>query len=191
MLAISPRITASKYALRAIGPEPNQLTVADWDWLVEIVTETLAGEVPRTALAGLKVQAANCGRFEHENEKRPVKPPSRAMESAYVAGWPLVTVAIELDPLAGAIWMLAPLPLSAMVCDFEGSLSLIVSAPERLPVPLGWKVTEAVQFPPGTTVPQVFASEKSPVRAIPEITRGTLPLLSIVTVCADELVPTI
>src|SRR5207245_7501265 len=83
----------------------------------------------------------------------------------------------------------APVPDSATDCGLPVALSVIVTAPTRLPAAVGVKVTLIVQLaPPATLDPHVFVSEKSPafvpVILMLVIVRLLPPVLLNVTVCA-------
>jgi hypothetical protein len=65
----------------------------------------------------------------------------------------------------------------------------------RVPEAVGAKVTEIVQLAPcASELPQVFVCEKSPALApvmlIPVMVKLALPVLVIVMVCAELVVPT-
>lgn len=95
---------------------------------------------------------------------------------------------------AGAV----PVPVSPTVCSLLAVpplLSVIVSAPLRLPVAAGAKVTLIAQLAPGATeVPQVLVSAKSaalvPFTAIPPMLSVPAPVFESVIVSAGLLVPT-
>lgn len=84
----------------------------------------------------------------------------------------------------------SPPPLSATVCGEPLALSVIASAPVRLPAAVGVKVTEMVQLALAVTlVPQVFVWAKSPDATIDVMTRAAVPELVSVTVCAALVIP--
>jgi hypothetical protein len=67
----------------------------------------------------------------------------------------------------------------------------MVTAPFRVPIAAGVKVTLRVQLAPAARLAlHVFVSEKSPLTVMPVMLRAALPLLQSVTVCALLLVPT-
>ncbi len=71
------------------------------------------------------------------------------------------------------------------------ALSVIVTAPVRVPGPVGVKVTVSVQEAPTArvvgSVPQLFVCAKSPLAAIVLIVKGPVPVLLRVEDC-DALV---
>ena len=74
-------------------------------------------------------------------------------------------------------------------------MSLMVTAPVRVPVAVGLKLTAIVQLAPAATVvPQVppLAEAKSPLkRGLPLNVRVALPVLVSVTDCGVLVVPTV
>ena len=67
----------------------------------------------------------------------------------------------------------------------------MVTAPVRVPIAVGVKVTLRVQLAPAARLAlHVFISEKSPLTMMPIMLRAELPLLQSVTVCALLHVPT-
>src|SRR5438034_6382619 len=90
-----------------------------------------------------------------------LNPPCDATKSVNVAVPPAATVA--------ETWFVesaksSPVPESATMCGLPGELSVITSAPLRVPPAVGLKVTIGAQLPPGTITPQGFdATAKSPV----------------------------
>jgi hypothetical protein len=67
----------------------------------------------------------------------------------------------------------------------------MVTAPFRVPIAAGVKVTLRVQLAPAARLAlHVFVSEKSPLTVMPVMLRAALPLLQSVTVCALLHVPT-
>jgi hypothetical protein len=79
---------------------------------------------------------------------------------------------------AGAV----PVPDSAIVWGLPAALSVIVTIPVLVPVALGVNVTGRRQLAPASSeLPQVLASAKSPVTAIPLIQSALVPVLLIVT----------
>src|ERR1700683_356416 len=83
-----------------------------------------------------------------------------------------------------------PVPLSATVCGLEGSLSLMVSVPVRVPPVVGVNVTWIVQLEETATLaPQLFVSPKSPDAEMLEIVSGAEPLFVSVTGCGALVVP--
>jgi hypothetical protein len=84
-------------------------------------------------------------------------------------------------PVKLTVWVLPVAPLL---------LSVMVSVPVRVPAALGVKVTLMVQEPPAVTLlPQLLASEKSPLMAMLATVSTALPVLLRVTVCAALVVP--
>src|SRR5439155_5732530 len=89
-----------------------------------------------------------------------------------------------------------PTPDRATLCGLPGALSVMVKAPERLPPPVGVKVTLMVQLAPAARLePQVLVSAKSaasaPETAMLEIARLALPVLVSLTLWAELAVPAI
>lgn len=90
--------------------------------------------------------------------------------------------------------LLAPVPVSGIVCGLPAALSVIVTAPVRVPVAVGLNATLIVQpAPAATELPQVppLANAKSPLTARLEIVSEALPELVSVTDCAVLVVPTV
>jgi len=84
-----------------------------------------------------------------------------------------------------------PVPDRLMVCGLFRALSVIVTAPVRVPIAVGVKVTVIVQFAPGATeAPQVVVFAKSPVAVILVMSSVPLPVFVSVTDCAALVVPT-
>jgi len=78
-------------------------------------------------------------------------------------------------PVKLTVWVLPVAPLL---------LSVMVSVPVRVPAALGVKVTLMVQEPPAVTLlPQLLASEKSPLMATLATESAKPPLLDRVTTC--------
>lgn len=83
-----------------------------------------------------------------------------------------------------------PVPLKATVCGEPLALSVIVSAPVRLPAAVGVKVTEMVHVAPvATLLPHVCASAKSPDALMEVIESAAVPAFVSVTVCAVLVEP--
>ena len=89
-----------------------------------------------------------------------------------------------------------PVPLSAMVWELFGALSLNERVPDAVPEAVGVNVTATVQVAAAATgfeveqvVPEV-AMAKGPVAAIALNVRLALPVLVRVTVCELLVVPT-
>src|SRR5437899_2408587 len=90
-------------------------------------------------------------------------------------------VADKLTMGAGA----APVPVRLMVCGLPAMLSVIVTAPVRMPVAVGVNVTLMVQLAPAATdVPQVLVCMKSPLATMLVTLSATFPVLFSVTDCA-------
>ena len=72
------------------------------------------------------------------------------------------------------------------------ALSEIDKVPGRVPVVVGVNVTLIVQLLPAVTEPpQLLLSAKSPLVAIPEITRLAVPVFVSITGCVALVVPTV
>jgi hypothetical protein len=86
----------------------------------------------------------------------------------------LPNVRLPGDNIKGA----SPTPLNWAVWGEFEALSVTVSVPVRVPVAVGVKVTEILQFPPAANVfgdnGQVEVCAKSPDAEIPEMLRGTV-----------------
>src|SRR5438876_852284 len=94
-------------------------------------------------------------------------------------------VADKLTMGAGA----APVPVRLMVCGLPAMLSVIVTAPVRMPVAVGVNVTLMVQLAPAATdVPQVLVCMKSPLATMLVTLSATFPVLFSVTDCATLVV---
>src|SRR5437879_11049277 len=92
-------------------------------------------------------------------------------------------VADKLTMGAGA----APVPVRLMVCGLPAMLSVIVTAPVRMPVAVGVNVTLMVQLAPAATdVPQVLVCMKSPLATMLVTLSATFPVLFSVTDCATD-----
>ena len=84
-----------------------------------------------------------------------------------------------------------PVPARLTVCGLVPALSVIVTAPVRVPVVVGVKVTLMVQLDPAVTAPgQLLLWAKSPVAAMLEIVRSAVPVFVNETVCAGLVEPT-
>jgi hypothetical protein len=76
-----------------------------------------------------------------------------------------------------------PVPESETVWGAPPALSAMVRVPLRVPVAVGVKITEIVQFcPTFTPVPQLSLLEKSPLAVTPVIVRKAVPVFESVTV---------
>ena len=96
-------------------------------------------------------------------------------------------VADKLTMGAGA----APVPVRLMVCGLPAMLSVIVTAPVRMPVAVGVNVTLMVQLAPAATdVPQVLVCMKSPLATMLVTLSAAVPVLVSVTVCTALVVLT-
>src|SRR5437016_14500472 len=85
----------------------------------------------------------------------------------------------------------APVPVMLMVCGLPAMLSVIVTAPVRMPVAVGVNVTLMVQLAPAATdVPQVLVCMKSPLATMLVTLSAAFPVLFSVTDCAALVVPT-
>ena len=85
-----------------------------------------------------------------------------------------------MNEIAGAV----PVPERPTACGLPAALSAIASDPERVPVAVGAKTMETVQFfPAGSVEPHVVAlCEKSPDVLSEEIVIVALPVFVNVTV---------
>jgi hypothetical protein len=94
---------------------------------------------------------------------------------------------------AGALVVLAPVPVSDTTCGLPLALSLTVSKPVRVPVAVGLNLMLIVQLPlTARELPQVPRPPqvKSPeMLSVPKLT-VELPVLVKVTNCAELIVPT-
>lgn len=88
-----------------------------------------------------------------------------------------------------------PLPVRVAMVVIDGSTTLPESTfnvPVRLPLAVGWKVTETLQVAPGfRNQPQVEVAAKSPVALADIPVMLEVPVLVKVKVFADEVVPTL
>jgi hypothetical protein len=87
---------------------------------------------------------------------------------------------------------LIPVPLSATVCGLLAALSVMVTAPVRVPVAAGVKVTPKVQKAAGATEAGqlLLVTRKSPPATMLVMVKVAVPVLVKVTVCALLVVPT-
>lgn len=70
-----------------------------------------------------------------------------------------------------------PVPVRLTVCEPVPALSVIVTAPVRVPAAVGVKVTLIEQMLPAAIVPgQVSVSAKSPLAAMPVTVRSAVPV---------------
>lgn len=84
-------------------------------------------------------------------------------------------------PLRLTVWVLPATPLL---------LSVMVSAPVRVPLAVGVKVTLIMQLAPAARLPpQLLVWAKSPLVAMLEMVSGPVPVLERVTFCAALAVP--
>ena len=84
-----------------------------------------------------------------------------------------------------------PFPVRATDWGLSLALSVIVIAPVRVPVVVGLKVTEIMQFPPAATeLPQVLVWAKSPLAAILVMLNVELPVFVSVTFWAGVVLLT-
>jgi hypothetical protein len=75
-----------------------------------------------------------------------------------------------------------PVPVRAMVSGSPSALSVMVTAPLRVPAAVGVKVTLMVQLAPAVTLPpQVLVWEKSPLAVMLVMLRPALPVFVSVT----------
>ena len=88
----------------------------------------------------------------------------------------------------------APVPVKLTLCVLPATTllsSVTVSAPVRVPVASGVKVTLMVQLESAPTpLPQLFVSEKSPLAVMLEICSQAHPVLFRVTASEALVVPT-
>jgi hypothetical protein len=151
--------------------------------VVVTVKVTFAAELPGVTEFGEAEQVASEGAPVQVKFTAWLKPPSPPMLSVYVADCPGETVAVVVEPEAGANEKSCPVPLRATVWGFWTALSAMLRAPVRGPPAVGLKVTETVHPAPALMLlAQVLVSEKSPLTVIPEIVSGALPVLFTVTV---------
>jgi hypothetical protein len=94
-------------------------------------------------------------------------------------------------PARGAGVVPVPVKLTVWVLPVASLLlSVTVNVPVRAPAAVGLKVTLMVQEPPAVTLlPQLLASEKSPLMATLATASAAPPVLLRVTVCAALVVP--
>ena len=91
----------------------------------------------------------------------------------------------EIDTSVGE----APVPVSETLCGVRGALSVNCTAPFRVPVTVGVKVTETMQVAPtAMLVGQLLVCAKSPLATIPVILSTAEPLLVTVIVLAALVV---
>ena len=83
------------------------------------------------------------------------------------------------------------MPVRDTLCGLPDALSFTETAPDRIPVAVGVKVTLIEQFAPAASVaPHVFVSAKSPLLVMLEIAMASLPVFESVILCAALVVPT-
>lgn len=84
-----------------------------------------------------------------------------------------------------------PVPVSATLCGLPGALSVIVTAPVRVPICVGVNVTLNLQLPPtGSVLPQVLVlMAKSPLAAMLLMFNVALPVFDIFTDLPAEVFP--
>ena len=84
-----------------------------------------------------------------------------------------------------------PVPVRDTLCGLPAALSVMLSAPVRVPTCVGVKVTLILQFLPAAKVlPQVLElTAKSPVVAMLEMFSTPVPVLDRVTALAAEVFP--
>ena len=91
----------------------------------------------------------------------------------------------EIDTSVGE----APVPVSETLCGVRGALSVNCTAPFRVPVAVGVKVTETMQVAlTAMLVGQLLVCAKSPLATIPVILSTAEPLLVTVIVLAGLVV---
>ena len=103
---------------------------------------------------------------------------------------------IRIDPIfsdglesetAGAM----PTPLTCMACGPPGTLSLMVIAPDRVPVADGVNATDIVHVAAtANDCPQLCVTENSVVPTIEVNVSGTVPVLVSTTLCIPLVEPT-
>jgi hypothetical protein len=151
--------------------------------VVVTVKVTFAAELPGVAGFGEAEQVASEGAPAQVKFTAWLKPPSPPTLSVYVADCPGETVAVVVEPEAGANEKSCPVPLRATVWGFWTALSAMLRTPVRGPPAVGLKVTEIVHPAPALMLlAQVLVSEKSPLTVIPEIVSVALPVLFTFTV---------
>jgi len=85
-----------------------------------------------------------------------------------------------------------PVPVRFMVCELSAALSVIVTAPVRVPVAVGVNLTLIWQLDPAASGDlHVVVREKAPLVAMLVIFSAAVPVLARVTVCAALVVPTL
>src|SRR5436305_136269 len=96
---------------------------------------------------------------------------------------------LTAERLAAGVGAAVPAPESVTLCGLPAALSVIVTAPVRVPVAVGVNVRLMAQFAPAASdVPQVVVCAKSPMAAMPVMVRAVLPVFESVTVCAALVV---
>ena len=84
-----------------------------------------------------------------------------------------------------------PLPVRAIVVGLLLALLVIVTLPVRVPDVVGVNLTVTVQEAPTARVEQLLVWLKSPLAVTPETVAEVVPELVTVTVCAEDVLPTI
>jgi hypothetical protein len=113
-----------------------------------------------------------------------------AEEVEPTASLPKLSEVGEAESVADAV--LVPVPLSATVSGLFVALLFTVSDPEAEPVAVGAKVTLAVhEAPAARLLPQVLVSANGDPAETEEIAAAALPVLVIVTACAELVEPTV
>jgi hypothetical protein len=99
-------------------------------------------------------------------------------------------VAEEEEPVGTVSAKSCPVPDKLTVCGLPGALSVMLTAPLRLPPAVGLNVTLIAHLAPAPKlVPQLFVSVKFALAAMLVIVIPALPLFVRVIVCALETVP--
>lgn len=124
----------------------------------------------------------------------PVKPFGAVADTLTVAVvFPIRTSRLGLD--VDILKTASPVPEKATDWGLPVALSLIDKEPVRAPLTVGENVTLTLQLCPTLRTSrnelQVFVCEKSPLALIPVMLRVDVPVLVIVTVCAELTSPTV
>lgn len=105
------------------------------------------------------------------------------------------TTMVDFDAEDANVNSATPVPDRGTICGLPLALSAMDKFPLRAPLAVGWKTTFTVQLSPTlrrfNKAPQVSVSTKSPLVLILEIDSVCVPVLVIVTVCAELTVPTV
>src|SRR5437588_822265 len=91
---------------------------------------------------------------------------------------------LAAERLAAGVGAAVPAPERVTVCGLPAALSVIVTAPVRVPTRRSSDLRLMAQFAPAASdVPQVVVCAKSPMAAMPVMVRAVLPVFDSVTVC--------